>query len=91
MREVLLDTAAKIFQDGCAKADLDAAEAGEFPAGLWRTLCENGFQLMAQPDSGVELADVFRVLRVAGRHAVPLPLAEALLANRWLGGGGAGG
>ena len=84
MRQVLLDTAARIFQGGCAKADLDAAEAGEFPAKLWRTLCDNGFHLMALPDSGVELGDAFRVLRVAGRFAPPLPLAEALLANRWL-------
>ena len=85
MRDILLDTAGRIFQDSCAKAALEAAEAGEFPAGLWRTLCENGFQRMALPGSGVELADVFRVLRVAGRHAAPLPLAEAFLANRWLG------
>ena len=84
MRQVLLDTAARIFQDASAKADLDAAEAGEFPTGLWRTLCDNGFHLMALPGSGVELSDVFRVLRVAGCFAVPLPLAEALLANRWL-------
>ena len=83
MREVLLDTAARIFQDACAKADLDAAESGEFPARLWRTLCDNGFHLMALPDSGVELGDAFRVLRVAGRFSVPLPLAEALLVNRW--------
>lgn len=90
MRQVLLDTAARIFQDACAKADLDAAESGEFPARLWRLLCDNGFHLMALPDSGVELGDVFRVLRVAGRFSVPLPLAEALLANRWLGEQGEG-
>ena len=84
MRQVLLDTAARIFQDACAKADLEAAESGEFPARLWRVLCDNGFHLMALPGSGVELGDAFRVLRVAGRFAAPLPLAEALLANRWL-------
>ena len=84
MEQLLLDAAERIFRDRCDKATLEAVEAGEFPADLWRTLCENGFHRMALPDSGVQLGDVFRVLRVAGRHAAPLPLAEALLANRWL-------
>ena len=85
MEQMLTDAAERIFRDQCDKATLDAAEGGQFPARLWQLLCENGFQLMAMPDSGAELADVFAVLRVAGRFAVPLPLAEALLANRWLG------
>ena len=92
MDQVLADAAERIFRDQCTKTTLDAAEDGEFPARLWQLLCENGFQLMAMPDSGAELADLFAVLRVAGRFAAPLPLAEALLANRWLGeefGGGA--
>jgi hypothetical protein len=45
----------------------------------------NGFAELARDDSGFDLADVFAVLKVAGRHAVPLPLAEIVLANRWLG------
>ncbi len=85
MEQMLADAAERIFRDQCAKEILDAAEEGQFPARLWQLLCENGFQLMAMPDSGAELADVFAVLRVAGRFAAPLPLAEALLANRWLG------
>ena len=85
MEQMLADAAERIFRDQCAKEILDAAEDGQFPMHLWHLLCENGFQLMAMPDSGAELADVFAVLRVAGRYAAPLPLAEALLANRWLG------
>ena len=88
MEQMLADAAERIFRDQCTKTALDAAESGQFPARLWQLLCENGFQLMALPDSGAELADLFAVLRVAGRFAVPLPLAEALLANRWLGGEG---
>ncbi len=82
---MLADAAERIFRDQCTKTTLDAAEDGQFPAGLWQLLCESGFQFMALPDSGAELADFFAVLRVAGRFAAPLPLAEALLANRWLG------
>lgn len=80
---LLIDTAERIFADHCDKTLLDAAETGEFPEALWRVLVEHGLHEMALPDSGVALPDVFAVIRVAGRHALPLPLAEALLANRW--------
>ena len=85
MEQMLADAAQRIFRDHCTKTTLDAAEDGQFPTRLWQLLCDNGYQLMAMPDSGAELADAFAVLRVAGRYAAPLPLAEALLANRWLG------
>ena len=82
---LLLDAAERIFADGCNKAVLDAAERGEFPEPLWRTLVEQGFHALALPESGVELADAFAVIGLAGRFALPLPLAETLLANRWIG------
>jgi acyl-CoA dehydrogenase len=84
-RQILIDTAERIFSDHCDKALLDAAERGEFPAALWATLRENGFHELAMRDSGVPLGDAFAVIQTAARHAVPLPLAEILLANRWLG------
>lgn len=85
---LLVDAAERMFADLCDKSLLDAAERGEFPAALWSTLQENGFHELAMPDSGVELADAFAVVRLSGRHALPLPLAEILLANRWLGSSG---
>ena len=81
---LITDSAAKIFADTCNKAVLDAAETGEFPAVAWNAVRENGFHLLALPDSGAGLEDLFAVLRVAGNHALPVPLAEVLLANRWL-------
>lgn len=81
---LITDSAAKIFADTCNKAVLDAAETGEFPAVAWNAVRENGFHLLALPNSGAGLEDLFAVLRVAGNHALPVPLAEALLANRWL-------
>lgn len=82
---LLLDAAERIFADLCDKALLDAAERGEFPAGLWATLREHGFHELGMPESGVGLPSAFAVLRLAGRYALPLPLAEIVLANRWLG------
>lgn len=84
MQALLTDNINRIFSDSVDKNALDAAEHGDFPEQLWELLCENGFHLLANTDSGAELADVFAILRVAGRYAVPLPLAETLLANRWL-------
>ena len=82
--QVLLDTANRIFADHCDKSLLDAAEAGEFPTALRGLLADNGFLHLAMRDSGFALADAFALLRVAGRHGVPIPLAEMMLANRWL-------
>ena len=83
-QQILLDSAERIFSDHCDKALLDLAETGEFPTALWQVLKDHGFAELATPDAGFELADVFAVLKVAGRHALPLPLAESLLASRWL-------
>jgi len=83
-RQLLIDTAERIFADHCDKAVLDAAERGEFPERLWNIVRENGFHELAMADSGVDLKDAFAVIRVAGRHALPLPMVEILLANRWL-------
>jgi alkylation response protein AidB-like acyl-CoA dehydrogenase len=83
-RQILTDTAERIFADHCDKPLLDAAERGEFAAALWATLRENGFHELAMRDSGVPLGDAFAVIRTAARYSVPLPLTEILLANRWL-------
>ncbi len=82
---LIVDGAAKIFADTCNKTVLDAAERGEFQAAAWQAVRANGFHLLALRGSGANLEDLFAVLRVAGYQALPLPLAEALLANRWLG------
>ena len=82
MDALLADTAERIFRDHCDKALLDAAEAGTFPEALWGVLVETGLHQVGGAASGTGLADLFGLLQVAGRHAVPLPLAETLLVNR---------
>lgn len=84
-RQLIIDTATKIFADTCDKALLDAAEAGQFAQTLWDTVVANGFHQLGSADSGTEAADLFAFLQVCGRFAVPLPMAETLLANRWCG------
>jgi acyl-CoA dehydrogenase len=79
--QLVLDTAERMFADHCDKALLDRAEHGHFAAKLWDVIAENGLPLLATETGGGTLADAFALLRVAGRHAVPLPLAETLIAN----------
>ncbi len=81
MDGLIADTAARIFVDHVDKDVLDAAESGEFPRALWNVVRETGLHLVGSPGSGTDGRDVYGLLGLAGRHAVPLPLAEALLAN----------
>lgn len=84
---IITDTATKIFQDLCEADTVNKAEKGEWPTALWGALEESGLPLTWVSDefggAGAELADGFAVLRVAGRFAAPVPLAETLLAG-WL-------
>lgn len=82
---IIVDTAHRMFTDGVDKALLDAAERGEFASGLWSSVVATGFHAVGSEDSGTGLVELFALLDVAGRHAVPLPLAENLLANAWVG------
>src|SRR5438874_2171604 len=76
-----------IFADLCEPATINAAEDGKWPEALWNALAENGLTLTWVPDTlggaGAEMIDGFAVLRVAGRAAAPVPLAETLMAG-WL-------
>ena len=84
-RELIVDTAERLFGDLVDKAVLDAAEAGEWPAALQDALRDNGFLELGSAASGTGADELFAFIEVAGRHAVPLPLADTLLANNWLG------
>jgi len=84
---IIVDTATRIFQDLCDAATINGAEKGEWPQALWDALEESGLPLAWVSDAlggaGADIADGFAVLRVAGRFAAPVPIAETLLAG-WL-------
>ncbi len=83
---MLLESMGRLFEDHCTKAVADAAETGVFPDALWHALSESGVPLAGMVDSGVEWSDLYAVLRVAGRFAAPVPLAESMLAA-WVASG----
>src|SRR6266851_6430686 len=89
---IIVDTATRIFQDLCEPNTVNEAERGEWPKGLWDALEESGLTLAWVPDelggAGAAIGDGFAVLRVAGRFAAPVPLAETLLAGWLLAQGG---
>src|SRR5712692_10712470 len=84
---IIVDTASRIFADLCEPRTINAAEEGTWPQALWDALEESGLTLTWVPDTlggaGAEILDGFEILRVAGRFAAPVPLAETLLAG-WL-------
>jgi acyl-CoA dehydrogenase len=81
---MLLESMNRLFEDHCTKAVADGAETGTFPAALWQAVSETGVPLAALPASAggadAEWSDLYAVLRVAGRFAAPIPLAETMLA-----------
>lgn len=75
-RNILVGTAERLF------ADLAADRHADFDV-LWPQIEEIGFSslLVAEKEGGFggSLSDAFAVLRVAGKSALPLPIAEAML------------
>ena len=81
---MLLESMGRLFEDHCTKDVADKAETGMFPDALWQAISETGVPLAALPESAggadAEWSDLYAVLRVAGRFAAPIPLAETMLA-----------
>jgi acyl-CoA dehydrogenase len=85
LQTILSETCTRLFTDHATTAVLEAAEKGQWPAGLWQALEENGLTLPQVPEgrggAGGSWNDAFVVLMAAGRFAAPVPLAETMLAG----------
>jgi alkylation response protein AidB-like acyl-CoA dehydrogenase len=90
--DLVFDAASRLFEDLATAAVIDAAEAGTWPTELWSAIEAQGFlDALVGDDAGFSFAgfaDAGAILRAAGRYAVPLPLAETMLARWWLAGAG---
>jgi acyl-CoA dehydrogenase len=86
-RDLLRDTATRLFQDLCEPAALRAAEGGNWPAPLWQAVEDAGLPKALVPEaaggSGVSFRDAMVIVHAAGWYALPLPLPETMLAG-WL-------
>lgn len=91
-RDMLLETADRFFTEKCGREVVNGVEKGVWPADLWKEIEEMGLPLIAVTEdkggAGGTLADMLALLRLAGSHAVPVPLAETALANLLIGAAG---
>jgi acyl-CoA dehydrogenase len=89
---IVAETAQRIFADLADPQTINRAKDETWKGALWNALAQAGLPLAWVPDqlggSGAGLADGFAILGVAGRCALPVPLAETLLAGwlLWRGG-----
>jgi acyl-CoA dehydrogenase len=84
---IIVDTTEKILSDLCDPQTVNNAKDDSWKQPLWQALEENGLTKTWVPESaggvGASMTDGFEVLRIAGQFAIPVPLAETLLAG-WL-------
>ncbi len=88
MDELLKDTAARLFGDLCTRKEMDRAEHGDWPADMWEAVECTGLASAIDPESDgsvlLPLPTLAVIVRALGEFAVPLPVAETLLAQRLL-------
>ncbi len=84
---MLRETADRLFQAHLDTETQRAADQGAWPAALWSAVEEAGLHRAFVPEAaggfGIAVADALSLLKVAGAHAAPVPLAETMLAG-WL-------
>jgi acyl-CoA dehydrogenase len=87
-RDLLAQTADALLTRQCDAAVRQAAEDSGWAGELWDSLTQSGFTRLDVPvaagGSGGDCADALTLLAAAGRHAVPLPLAESSMLGGWL-------
>lgn len=85
---LLEDTLERLFIERCGPEQRQVAEAEGWAAECWDALSAAGLPGVGVPESaggsGGDVLDACTLLRLAGRHAVPLPLAEGGLLGGWL-------
>jgi acyl-CoA dehydrogenase len=84
----LYGAATKLFATHSRWEDVGEAEATGWAPQLWNALQQSGFSDVPVPEeqggAGGSVADAVELLRAAGAHAAPVPLAEAGLVGGWL-------
>lgn len=80
-----------ILKNACPPSVVRAIESGATAAPLWSAVAEAGFLELLAPEedggAGIGLPELFPVLLLIGRHAVPAPLAQSIVARALLAPG----
>lgn len=87
MDSIIADMAGRIFSDHVTHLIRSQAATGIWPTSLWQEIEQAGLPLaLVSEDAGgfgLDVGDALSIVRIAGAHGVPVPLAETMLAN-WL-------
>ena len=82
---MFLEALEKILGDHCTSADVRHIEAGGPAGALWRPIEEAGFlDLLLEEEqggAGLAMTELFPILECLGRFAVPVPLAQSIVAR----------
>ncbi len=88
-QQLIRETLNRLLGDLCTPEVIDRAELGQWPTALWQALVETGLVLAGIPESaggsGGSPQDSMLVIREAGRHAAPIPIAEHFMVATLLG------
>lgn len=86
--ELLKDTTARLFGDLCTRKALEQAAQGHWPDDMWEAVECAGLTSAVDPESDgsrlLPLPTLAIIVRALGEFALPLPVAETLLAQRAL-------
>lgn len=86
--QLLEETLERVLARHCEPSDRQRAEAEGWLEACWDALAEAGLVWLgvgeAAGGSGGDITDAALLVRMAGAHAVPLPLAECSLLGGWL-------
>lgn len=92
MRELFESSIETLLADLVTPAFVRECEATVWPASAWVAIEEGGFCAAAAPEtlggSGASWLDLYPIVHGTGKHALPLPLPETMLANWLLGRAG---
>jgi acyl-CoA dehydrogenase len=81
---VVIDQADRLFRGEVTKERMAAADRGMWPESIWNAVQQAGLPLAlvseARGGSGLVPADALRLIRRAGYHTLPVPLAETMIA-----------
>ena len=85
IQSMLADSANALLGDQVNASLLQQSESGVFAQALWDALVAQGFthalSAEATGGSGLSWAQVYPLVHASGRHTLPLPLAETMLAR----------
>ncbi len=88
MLDILEDSVTRLLRARVTPELMKETEEGAWPAELWRLIEEHGLPLAMVGETGggsaLDWPDVYSLIFASGKHALPAPLPESLLAHRLL-------